>query len=25
MRIGRITLDKWQTNMMKSFIKKVIK
>jgi hypothetical protein len=25
MRIGRITLDKWQINMMKSFIKKVIK
>jgi hypothetical protein len=25
MRIGRITLDKWQTNMMKSFIKKAIK
>lgn len=25
MRIGRITLDKWQTNMMKNFIKKAIK
>jgi hypothetical protein len=25
MRIGRITLDKWQTNMTKNFIKKAIK